>query len=67
MYVKITFNPPRLRYKWGLDCPRQEGSKAVTSFICRPTLGEEKGEFTLLGKVTKHLEFFIVHLYIGLD
>lgn len=27
----------------------------------------EKGEFTLLGKITKHLEFFIVHLYIGLE
>lgn len=27
----------------------------------------EKGEFTLLGKITKHLEVFIVHLYIGLD
>lgn len=27
----------------------------------------EKGKFTLLGKITKHLEVFIVHLYIGLD
>lgn len=66
MYVKITFNTPQAPLQMGTGLP-SPGREQSCNVVCRPTLGEEKGEFTLLGKVTKHLEFFIVHLYIGLD